>query len=242
MSSRFRTPGLIGAMLALALLVPTAAGAAVERTVSVTADATLKVPNDTASLGFSVSKERRTRGAALRAVSGKLRAVVVAVQGISGVGEGDVTTGRISVRKTFRGERPIYRAGEGIGVTLHEPDKAGELVTAAIGAGATGVSGPNFFVGDTEAAFTSALTAAFDKARVRATALATRAGGIRRSSRSQARQPPLHRRPAADQARHLNGHRDRPRRLRPSVAPNEARHRALCQPRIRSRLRTVDLS
>jgi uncharacterized protein YggE len=178
MSSRFRTPGLIGAMLALALLVPTAAGAAVERTVSVTADATLKVPNDTASLGFSVSKERRSRGAALRAVSGKLRAVIVAVQGISGVGEGDVTTGRISVRKTFRGERPVYRAGEGVGVTLHEPDKAGELVTAAIGAGATGVSGPNFFVGDTEAAFTSALTAAFDKARLRATALATRAGGI----------------------------------------------------------------
>jgi uncharacterized protein YggE len=178
MSSRFRIPGLIGAMLALALLVPTAAGAAVERTVSVTADATLKVPNDTASLGFSVSKERRTRGAALRAVSGKLRAVVVAVQGISGVGEGDVTTGRISVRKTFRGEKAIYRAGEGIGVTLHEPDKAGELVTAAIGAGATGVSGPNFFVGDTEAAFTSALTAAFDKAKIRATALATRAGGI----------------------------------------------------------------
>jgi uncharacterized protein YggE len=163
------------ALLALALLAPAPAGAA-ERTVSVTAEATLQVPNDTASFGFSVSKERRSRGAALRAVSGKLRGVIAAVEAIPGVGDGDVTSGRISVRKSPRGNRPVYRAAEGIGVTLHQPDKAGELVSTAIGAGATGVSGPSFFVGDSEAAFTSALAAAFDKAKLRATALATRAG------------------------------------------------------------------
>src|SRR3954452_3317163 len=117
MSHRFRAPGLIAAMLALALLAPAAAGAALERTVSVTASATLKVPNDSASLGFSVSKERRTRGAALQAVSSKLAAVIAAVQATPGVGQGDVTTGRITVRKAFRGQRPVYRAGEGIGVT-----------------------------------------------------------------------------------------------------------------------------
>jgi uncharacterized protein YggE len=175
MNRRAPAPILIAA-LALVLLVP-ASAVAVERTVSVTASATLKVPNDSASLGFSVSQERRTRGAALQAVSSKLAGVIAAVQATPGVGQGDVTTGRISVRKTFRGQRPVYRAGEGIGVTLHEPDKAGELVSAAIGAGATGVSGPNYFVGDTEAAFAGALGAAFDKAKVRATALATRAGG-----------------------------------------------------------------
>ncbi len=161
--------------MALALLAPVAAGAA-ERTVSVTAEATLKVPNDSASLGFSVSRERRTRGAALRAVSSGLRGVVAAVQEIPGVGAGDVTSGRISVHKSSRGTKVVYRAGEGIGVTLHQPDKAGELVTAAIGAGATGVSGPSFFVGDTEAAFTSALGAAFEKAKARASALAAKAG------------------------------------------------------------------
>jgi uncharacterized protein len=171
-----RLPILVAFLaLSLALFTPAAAPAA-ERTVSVTAEATLKVPNDTASLGFSVSKERRSRGAALRAVSGKLRAVIVAVQGIDGVGAGDVTTGRISVRKSFHGRQPVYRAAEGIGVTLHQPDKAGDLVTAAIGAGATGVSGPNFFIGDTEAAFANALGAAFDKAKAQATALAARAG------------------------------------------------------------------
>jgi uncharacterized protein len=165
------------ALLALALLVPASAQAALERTVSVTAEATLKVPNDSASLGFSVSRERRTRGAALQAVASGLRGVIAAAQGTPGVGPGDVTTGRISVRKSVHGKQVVYRAAAGIGVTLHQPDKAGELVSAAIGAGATGVSGPSFFVGDSEAAFANALTAAFDKAKLQATALATRAGG-----------------------------------------------------------------
>lgn len=176
MTSRSSTPISI-ALLTLALLLPAGAQAAVERTVSVTADATLQVPNDTASVGLSVSRERRTRGAALRAVSSGLRGVIVAAQAIPGVGDSDVATGRISVRKSSRGKQVVYRASEGIGVTLHQPDKAGELVSAAIGAGATGVRGPSFFVGDSEAAFTSALAAAFDKAKLRATALATRAGG-----------------------------------------------------------------
>jgi uncharacterized protein len=184
MTSHSRTPISI-ALLALALLLPGAsAQAATERTISVTANATLKVPNDSASLGFAVSHERNTRAAALRAVAAGLRGVIAVAQATPGVGPGDITTGRITVRKSFRGNNPVYRgrnlvyrASEGVGVILHQPEKAGELVTAAIGAGATGVSGPNFFVGDSEAAFTGALAAAFDKAKGRATALATQAGG-----------------------------------------------------------------
>jgi len=176
MTSSART-SILTVLLALALLVPASAQAATERTISVTANATLKVPNDSASLRFAVSRERRTRGAALQAVAAGLRGVIAVAQATLGVGPGDITTGRITVRKSFRGTRPVYRAGEGIGIILHQPDKAGELVSAAIGAGATGVSGPNFFVGDSEAAFTGALAAAFDKAKVRATALATQAGG-----------------------------------------------------------------
>jgi uncharacterized protein YggE len=170
-----RIPILL-ALLALALLAPAATALGAERTVTVSASATLKVANDTATAGFSVAKERRSRGAALRAASAKLRAVIAAVQAIPGVGPGDVETGRISVRKTLRGKRTVYRAAEGIGVTLHQPDNAGDLVSAAIAAGATGLSGPSFTVGDTEAAFAKALAAAFEKAKLKATALATAAG------------------------------------------------------------------
>lgn len=162
-------------LLALALLVP-AAASALDRTVSVSGSATREVANDTAGLGFSVSLERKTRGAALRATSAQLRKVIAAAQTIPGVGEGDITTGRISVNKIFRDERPRYRASEGISVVLHQPAEAGNLVAAAIAAGATGTRGPNFFLGDPEAAYNAALAAAFDQAKVRAGALATQAG------------------------------------------------------------------
>lgn len=171
-----RTRPLLLAALALSLLAlatPAAALGAVERTVSVEATATIKVPNDSASFGLGVSLTRGSRGAALRAVSANLNRVITAVQAIPGVGDGDVKTGRVAVDRVGRSR---YRASEGIGVTLHEPSKAGDLVQAAIGAGATGVRGPSYFVGDTETAYTNALGAAFQKAKAKAAALAAQAG------------------------------------------------------------------
>lgn len=163
------------AALMLVLLLP-ATAAAVERTVSVHGTATQKVPNDTASLGFSVSVERKTRKAALEAVAVRLRSVIAAVQATPGIGTGDISTGEISVRKTSKGKRTLYRAAEGIGVILHEPARAGELVNTAVAAGATGTRGPNFFPGNPELAFNNALLAAFAQAKAKATALATSAG------------------------------------------------------------------
>lgn len=159
----------------LALLLPTGAVAA-ERTVSVHGTSTLKVPNDTASLGFSVSKERKTRKAAIQAVAVDLRKVIATVQGTPGIGPADISTGEISVRKTTKGKHTLYRAAEGIGVILHEPNRAGELVNAAIAAGATGTRGPIFFPGNPELAFNNALLAAFAQAKAKAAALATSAG------------------------------------------------------------------
>jgi uncharacterized protein YggE len=158
------------------MLLAPASATAQERTVSVEGTATQRVPNDTAKLGFGVAKERGSRAAALRVVSVRLRAVIAAVKGIPGVGAGDVTTGRISIRKVTRGKTPLYRASEGISVTLHEPDRAGEMVGVAVAAGATGTSGPRFFAGDPKRAYESTLLAAFDQAQAKAAALATRAG------------------------------------------------------------------
>jgi uncharacterized protein len=174
MRSVVRTTSLL-ALVGLFLLLP-AAATAQDRTISVEGTATQEVPNDTAGLGFQVAKERSSRAAALHVVSVRLRAVIAAVQGIPGVGPGDVKTGRISIRKAIRGKRTLYRASEGISVILHEPDRAGEMVNAAIAAGATGTSGPRFFAGDPELAYQNTLLAAFDQAKTKASALATRAG------------------------------------------------------------------
>lgn len=161
------------ALLALALPA-TAVGA--ERTVSVTGKATLEVPNDSARVGLGVSAVRRTKAAALRATSARLRKVIAAAQAIPGVGDGDVRTGRVTVGELRRDGRKLYRTGQGVTVTLHQPDQAGALIGAAVRAGASGVRGPSYFVGDTEAAYRRALAAAFEQARAKAQALATQAG------------------------------------------------------------------
>jgi uncharacterized protein YggE len=168
---------ILVALLGLALALPVAASAA-QRVVSVSADATIKVPNDGASFGFSVVRERRKRGGALNAASSKLRAVIAAVQAVPGVGPGDVTTGRISIRKSHRGHRVYWRVSEGIGVTLHEVDRAGELIGVALGKGASGVSGPNYFVSNPAGAFGQALAQAFETAKAKAIALATQASSV----------------------------------------------------------------
>jgi uncharacterized protein len=169
-----RALAVVGAVLACAL-VPAAASAA-ERTVTVTASATLTIPNDTATIGLGVKRDRTTRGEALQATSAALAKALATARTIKGVGEGDVTTGRISVRPIRKGEKTWYRGTEGATVTLHEPSEAGELVAKALAAGATGVRGPSYSVGNREEAFGKALTAAVTKAHQRATILAAGTG------------------------------------------------------------------
>jgi len=166
---------LLALFVVLALVIPTSAMAA-ERTVSVTATVERQVPNDTAEVRFSVSKERPGRAAALHVVAVRAKAVIAAAQGIAGVGPGDVTTGSISVRRVVKGKRPVYRASEGVSVVTHQPEAAGELVAAGVAAGATGTRGPNFFVGDREAAYDAALVEALEKAQAKAEMLAVAAG------------------------------------------------------------------
>jgi uncharacterized protein YggE len=166
----------LAALLATCALLPAAAGAATGRTVAVTASANVKVPNDTAKVGFGVKREKKTRTAALQATAAGLRQVIAAAKAFPGVGEGDVRTGRIDVSPVRKGKATVYRATEGIQVTLHEPAKAGGLIAKGLGAGATGVSGPTFSVGNEEEAFAKVLAAAFDKARERASVLAAQAG------------------------------------------------------------------
>lgn len=161
--------------LAVALLAP-ATASALDRTVSVKATVEREVPNDAAEVHFSVTKERPGRGAALRVVAARLRAVIAAAQATPGVGPGDVTTGSISVRRVERGRRPVYRASEGVTVVTHRPEAAGDLVAAGVAAGATGTRGPSFFVGDREAAYDAALVEALKRAKTKAEMLATAAG------------------------------------------------------------------
>jgi uncharacterized protein len=164
-------------LLVLAVVLVLPAGAqALDRTVSVRATVEREVPNDAAEVHFSVSKERPGRAAALRVVALRVQAVIAAAQASAGVGAGDVTTGSISVRRVKRGERPVYRASEGVTVVTHEPEAAGELVAAGVAAGATSTRGPRFFASDREAAYRAALVEALKEAKAKAELLAAAAG------------------------------------------------------------------
>src|SRR5258707_5498791 len=123
---------LVAAALLICALLPAATGAATGRTVAVTAKATVKVPNDTAKVGFGVKRERRTRAAALQATAAGLRKVIATAQAFPGVGEGDIRTGRIDVSPVTKGKVTVYRATEGIQVSLHEPSAAGELISKGL--------------------------------------------------------------------------------------------------------------
>lgn len=168
---------LLTFLLATALLlVPVAAAGAVERTVSASAEATIKVPNDSAKLGFGVAAENRSRTVALRTASQRLRRVLAAINRFPGVSAGEISTGRVAVEEVRRNGMRRFRASERVGVVLHDPKRAGALIDAGVAAGAVNVSGPNYFVGDTEAAFTKALAKAFGLAKARAQTLASQAG------------------------------------------------------------------
>ncbi|HEX4306676.1 MAG TPA: SIMPL domain-containing protein, partial [Solirubrobacterales bacterium] len=166
----------LAALLAACALLPAAAGAATGRTVAVTASANIKVPNDTATVGFGVKRERKTRAAALQATAAGLDKVIATAKTFPGVGDGDIRTGRVHINPVKKGKVTVYRATEGIQVTLHEPAKSGELIAKGLAAGATGVQGPSFSVGNEEEAFAKVLAAAFVKAKERAGVLAAQAG------------------------------------------------------------------
>ena len=123
-----------------------------------------------------MSKERRTRGAALRDTSLRLRKVIAAVQTVPGVGGGDVTTGRIFVREVLRGKKRVFKASGGISVILHQPDRAGELINVAINAGATGIPRAQLLPQRSGPCLQQSPPHAFDRAKAKASALATRAG------------------------------------------------------------------
>src|SRR5262249_62216026 len=102
-----------------------------------------------------------------------LRRVIAAVQAVPGVGPGAITTGNISVREISRHEHQLFRASEGISVALGQPEKAGELISAAVAAGATGARGPDLHPSDPDTAYRNTLLRASDLAYQKAAPLPT---------------------------------------------------------------------
>ncbi|MFA9200330.1 MAG: SIMPL domain-containing protein [Cypionkella sp.] len=111
------------------------------------------------------------------AANAKKIAEIVAALKASGVAEKDIQTRAVTVQRIDYGDRRgQFQAANVVNVTLRDPAKASEAVTAVTEAGANIVSGPNLSMTDPEATANLAYADAYKAARKRAEAYARAAG------------------------------------------------------------------
>lgn len=164
-----------------ALLLPSGAAAQQppqqqpERGITVVGTATTFAANDLATFRIGVSTRRSTAGAALRAAAAVQRRIVAAVRA-RGVAAGDVRTNFVSVGQVTRRGKRRYAASNNVRVTIRDIARSGEILDAAVRAGASEVDGPRFEASDVQAAYRNALAAAYLDARAKAERLAQQAG------------------------------------------------------------------
>jgi uncharacterized protein len=154
-----------------------AAAADTENTITVSGNGMVTTVPDRASFGFTVETRAATAAAALAQNATQTRAVIAAVKG-AGVADDDVQTAQVSLMpQTSNDGTSItgYVAANTITAKIRDLARAGRVIDAAVGAGATSVSGPSLFKGDTDALYREALKNAVADARTKATALAAAA-------------------------------------------------------------------
>jgi uncharacterized protein len=169
------------------------------RSVTVEGTATAKVVPDTALFTFGLETEAATAKAALADNGGRMRRVITALLR-AGVAKEDIQTQDASVypQQNDNGEVVGYSANGSVAATVRRIAKAGAVVDAAVGAGATETSGPQFSRSGTELT-QQVLREAFWNARAKAETLAREAGAslgeVRRiEENAQAPEPvPLYR-------------------------------------------------
>jgi uncharacterized protein YggE len=143
--------------------------------------AILTAKHDIARFTFGASVRRSTPSAAQSAASARLTRVISVVRR-AGVAPADVRTGSI---RLFRQTRRLpggrvrvlgYRSSQSIRVTVRDLGLTSTVVDAAVKAGATSVSGPDFGISNRAEVYRQALRVALRDARAKAQARAEEAG------------------------------------------------------------------
>jgi uncharacterized protein YggE len=146
--------------------------------ITVTGSGTTRAVPDVADWSFGVQSDAATASEALSEAAKATRKIVDALRH-AGVAKEDLRTEHVSLypRTSNDGMSVIgYSASSSVTTTVRTLGKAGEVVDAAVSAGANQVSGPTLRVSDNRAQYRAAVDAAMDDARARAQALAAKAG------------------------------------------------------------------
>jgi uncharacterized protein YggE len=148
--------------------------------VTVTGSASKVAQNDIAKVTFRVRTEARDAAAAVDRNAVRMRRVIAAIKR-RGVAPADIRTDevglsrvRIKIRKHHY--KHVYRAVNGVRVTVRHIQATGGVIDAAVHAGATSVGSIALASSNVDALYREALGDAFDDAHAKAQELADRAG------------------------------------------------------------------
>jgi uncharacterized protein YggE len=174
--------GGAGIVVAQDTATPEAGAAAGIPTVSVSGHGEVNVPPDTASVNIGVDIIAQTLDEAQDQATAQATAVVEALEA-AGIASEDIQTEYYSVnilRDYSENADPTLITGfeiiNQLRVTVRDTDQLGELLDAAVGAGANSIYGVTFYVEDQTAAASEARVEAVANAREKAEELAAAAG------------------------------------------------------------------
>jgi uncharacterized protein YggE len=152
-----------------------------QRTITVTGIGAVTAANDTALLSLGVSTTHTTAALAIADTSTRTRRVLAAL-GRRGIAAEDIQTDTVGLRRTVRSKtrhrkrQVVYTATNSVSVTVRSVATTGAVIGAAVKAGATRVSGIEFFPSNETGLYRQALVLSYDDAREKAELLARRAG------------------------------------------------------------------
>lgn len=158
---------------------PSKGGAATtsSTTITVSGNGTANATPDKASFDFGVTTNAATASEAMSKNADQMRAIIDKLKG-SGVDSSDIQTSQVSLWPQTSNDGTTvtgYQASNTVTVTA-PVGKSGDLVDAAVSAGANNVSGPSLSVSDQTDAYAAAMKKAVTDAQSKAQAIASASG------------------------------------------------------------------
>ena len=149
-------------------------------TVRVTGTGTVSIKPDIAEVGFTVRAQEKDVSDAQQQ-NAKLMEAVLEVIKARGIAEEDIETGYLNineVRDYSKNTSKVvgYEVYHTVNVKVRDMDVLGSLISEAVAAGASDVSGPEYSIEDDSEAYLQALGMAVESAGAKARAIAAGAG------------------------------------------------------------------
>jgi uncharacterized protein YggE len=151
---------------------------AATRSITVSGTGSVNATPNQASFTFGVSSQAKTAVQALAANSADMTKLIAALKA-AGIPASSLQTSSVSLSAvTSDSDQTIvgYTASNSVSATISSIGRAGQIVDAAVSAGANQVEGPNLTVSDQDSLYHAALKEAVADARAKADVLAEASG------------------------------------------------------------------